>query len=259
MTRNFTSEAATIDRAIEADGLYGSFYRTVYTEIPNETTGPSGVIGTIPIQRYPTTIPIPTVGSNVSGFIATNCSILNNGVSVLAIEYLLGTYDYENGFTAGVSMPTKVVKGSNVVTASGLTMVVAETDLSSSGTQTIDIEYTDQNGSTGETASMAYPSLTKTNTAYMLQKVLTNGHKGIRAITDISLSTTGTPTGILKIYGLLPIWCSYTFGGTWDMSFLQTLLIPWEIESGDNLAAYNFFSAQENGAVINVGLTPEPS
>lgn len=258
MSRNFTSEAATINKAIAADATYGSFYRTIYTQIGASTTAPTSTNGNIAVQRFPLQISIPSVGSGVAGYMATNCSVITNEISILAIEYLLGTKAYNGAFTAGLSMPSKLVKGTNVQTASGLTMAVAETDLTSATNQTIDVEYTDQDGTTLQTASITFSNLVKSNSAFMLQKVLNVGSKGVRAITDISLTTTGSPTGTFKIYGLLPIWIGYTANATYDASFLQNLLLPWEIESGEHLAVYRFNTTDAGGAIVNLGLTPEP-
>lgn len=263
MGSNFTFQSATIDKAIAADANYGSLYRTAFSEIGATSTVPSASVTLA--QRFPISISIPTVGANVEGFIATNCSMITNdtvGVNVLALEYLLGELDFAATFSDGVVMPTKDIKGTNMQTASGLTMLVCETQCVSSngsgGGGSLDIEYTDQSGATSVVNTIQLEPSMDANTAFMFQPTAPASQKGVRDVTDMTLTATGAPTGTLKVYGLLPIHISLQNKTQWDLNFLRHLLVPYLIEPGESIAAYRFYTAAAGAAIINIGLTPEP-
>jgi hypothetical protein len=260
---NFTFATSTIDKTIAADANYGSFYRTIYAEIGATTSAPSASV--ISAQRFPVDIAVPSVGANVEGFIATNCSMISNdtvGVNVIAIEYLLGELDFASTFADGVAMPIKPIKGTNIQTASGLTMLVCKTQCVSSngsgGGGSLDIEYTDQGNTTLITNTIQLEPSMDENTAFMFQPTAPVDSKGVRDITDITLTATGSPTGTIEIYGLLPIYVGVQNETQWDLNFLRHLMVPYLIEPNETIAAYRFFTVSGGAAIINLGFTPEP-
>lgn len=263
MGSNFTFQSATIDKAIAADANYGSFYRTVYAEVSSTSAVPAAAV-TI-AQRFPIAITVPSVGADVEGFIATNCSMITSdtvGVNVVALEYLLGELDLASTFVDGVTMPTKEIKGASIQTASGLTMIVCDTQCVSSngsgGGGTLDIEYTDQGGVTAITNSIQLKPTMDANTAFMFQPTAPGGSKGVRDVTDITITATGSPTGTVKVYGLLPLYIGLQNKTQWDMSFFRQTMVPYLIEPTETIAAYRFFTTAAGAAVINLGLVPEP-
>lgn len=256
MGQNFTAANSSIDKAIDADATYGSFYRIIQVSSLGGTIATSDT-NYITANRCPQTITIPPVSSTLSGYIATNCHAVLGapGVVVLALEYLLGTFDMTGTFTPGVSMPIKPIKGTNVQTASGLTLFVADNNLSSAA-GVFTITYTDQEGITNKTATLTLPASVNAGTGYTFQATMQTLSKGVRAITNITTAAVGA-SGTVKIYGLLPIHVAMETTNVTDSSFFKNLAVPYLCEPNEQIGVYQFVTNSQYEIVVMLGLTPE--
>lgn len=120
------------------------------------------------------------------------------------IEYELGTLTVStNTFSAGTSAPTKTIGGgSSAVCVFTAVVIYASASLTAT-TPILTITYTDQAGNTGNTATLTLPTNAGINSGFLVYPHLAAGDTGIRAITNMSISTGSA--GTLKAVGLLEI------------------------------------------------------
>jgi len=194
--------------------------------------------------RHPSVWTMPSVGGGLTGMYATACNIWCPGgayTAILALEYLLGTLTVSGNVfssTGAVSMPTKPVKGSSIVTSSMLTFAVVTTALTAT-TPVLTTTYTDQDGNGSQSCVMTLPTNPVTNSAYRMQPHLAAGDTGVRAVSNISISTGSA--GVIKIYGLLPIQefsIDTTVNRHSNLQPLKQSRPQWLIEPAETLAMY---------------------
>jgi hypothetical protein len=175
--------------------------------------------------------------------------------SIVAAEFDLGTLTVSgNTFSGAGTMPTRRYNDKTAVqTASTYSMLVVNTALTAT-TPVVTITYTDQSGNTGNTATLTLPTSPVINTAFLISPHLANADTGIRAITNMSISTGSA--GILKVYGLLPI----ALGTTEDLSNPQTPdIIPvaqpmWQLKGADSIAVYQIGKATVDDAWMTIAM-----
>lgn len=196
----------SVDHAIYLAQTYGPFTRYYSSKITAGTTAATTTSGYTSIGRFPHTITVPTVGSALSGMVLTYCRMLTSiGDSTLCcgIETTLGTLTVSgNSFAAGSSMPTKIIKDTSITTAASLVMVYISVSTVLT-TPTLTITYTNQAGTGSRTATMTIPTNALVNSCFLLQPHLQAGDTGIRAVTNMSLSS-GT-SGTIVVIGVLPL------------------------------------------------------
>jgi hypothetical protein len=257
---NFTTAAPTLDAAIAATATNGMMQRMYYFRSAAITAATTNS-GSVSITRSPQRIQMPSSnGSGISGFIATNVWGFNGAAATgmfFGLEYELGSLAVSsNTFTDGVPMPTKTVRGASITTAASLVFAVATVAVTST-TPTLTITYTDQDGTTGNTASLTLPTSPAINTGFYVTPHLASGDTGMRDVTNISIST-GT-AGTIKVYGVLPLMISQQ-----PVSPLATVLncmsaplVPYLIEPNEYIGAYRFGATASTEFFYGYSLTPE--
>lgn len=216
-------------------------FRRAMTYVKTTTTSATTNCGSLNLCRAPNSIVTPTLGGSVTAayytYIRSFCS--NGAVPTIGgHETLLGTLTVSgNSFSSGSSMPTKTIEGSSIQTASMFTVIVATTALTAT-TPVLTVTYTDQDGNTGQTATMTLPSSPTLNTGFFLNPHLANGDTGVRAVTNMSISTGSA--GVLKAYGVIPqhVTASGLAACSTSLDFLQAPFPLVPFVAGDSLSFY---------------------
>lgn len=151
-----------------------------------------------------------------------------------------GTQTVFSARTDGVTMPTRIVGGSSIQTATLLPMLAVTSALTAT-TPAITITYTDQDANTGNTASLTLPSNAAVESAFCIAPHLASGDTGVQAATNLTASA-GT-AGTMKVMGLLPIGEFQSGNFTGPFSIVEPLtrsfpIIPADVN--DAIAFYSF-------------------
>lgn len=259
---NFTTASPTINAAIASSSTNGMMQRMYYVRMGNTTTAATVASGAVSISRGTQRPQMPSNGAGVSGFVAANAwGFTNVGTSGLlyGLEYELGSLAVSgNVFTDGVAMPTKTVRGASITTAASLVFAVATVAVTAT-TPTLTITYTDQDGNTGQTATLTLPTSPVINTGFYVTPHLSSGDTGIRDITNISIST-GT-AGTIKVYGVLPLMistqASSSVGMATVLSPFNSTIVPYLIEPNEYIGFYRFGSTGAAEIYAGFNLVPE--
>lgn len=192
------------DDMISLAQTYGAWKRSIATFSP-ATTAATTNSGKISVKRYPDGFTVPSLGSGITAAYFTEIAMaMPIAVSTLvaAHETLLGSLTVStNTFSSGSAMPTKTIEGASVTTASVIPILVATVALTAT-TPVVTITYTDQDGNTGNTCTMTLPTNSTRTSGYLMTPHLASGDTGVRAVTNMSISTGSA--GTLAVYGLLP-------------------------------------------------------
>jgi hypothetical protein len=126
-------------------------------------------------------------------------------IAVIAVETELGSLAVaSNTFTAGTPMRTRRNRYGETVQADAVHVAIVATAALTATTPTITIGYTNQDGTSGRTATVVLPTNIAVNTAYFIRpNQLQAGDTAIRSVESISKSA-GT-AGTLKLLGLTPL------------------------------------------------------
>ena len=258
---NFTTATPTIDAALASSAANGTMQRLYHARYATGNTAATANSGGVSTLRVPTRIQMPSSnGTGVAGFIASNIwsiSTNNNSMLVTGLEYEMGTLTVSgNTFTDGVAMPTKTVRGTSITTAASIAFAVVTTAVTAT-TPVLTITYTDQDGNTGQTATLTLPTSPIIHTGFYITPHLASGDTGIRDITNLSIST-GT-AGVIKIYGILPL----SFNSTTvaplpaNLNFMSAPLVPYLIEPSEYIAVYRLGSTSSTEITFGFSLIPE--
>ena len=213
--------------------------------------------GSQSIKRLPGPITLPSsFGPGVNGIYFTRVEMATDRqtYTLAALEYNMGSLAVStNTFTDGVSMPVKNVLGNSIQTAAEMTVVVATTALTAT-TPVLTITYTDQDGNTGNTATLTLPTNVSVNSGFLVHPHLANGDTGIRDITNVSISTGSA--GVLGIFGLLILntqsngitFCPNRFGPT------NQPYIPWIGEASERVAVYQGNTVNSQVSMVLTGV-----
>lgn len=256
---NFTTTAPTINAAIASSATNGLMQRMYYLK-STAVTAATTTSGSVTIARLPQRPQMPSNGTGVSGFVATNVWSLNstaNTGNLIGIEYELGSLTVSgNTFTDGVTMPTKTVRGASITTAASLVFAVATVAVTAT-TPTLTITYTDQDGNTNQTATLTLPTSPAINTGFYVTPHLASGDTGIRDVTNISISTGSA--GTIKIYGVFPLSISAhpVAGLSTILSPLNATIVPYLIEPNEYLGFYRFGAVAAFDMLAGISLVPE--
>lgn len=234
-------------RTSQADN--GVFPLSIVDFLIAATTAANITSGYTTGQRFTRTFTQFAVGSGLTGVIYNPIYLSSEDLAVslvAALEYVLGTLTVSgNSFADGVAMPTKTIRGTSLQTASLIPVVVATVTLVAT-TPVLTITYTDQDGNTGQTATLTLPTNVLANSVFLITPHLAAGDTGIRDITNISIST-GT-AGTLKVMGLLPLFI-HAGGAAHRTNYLNVLSVPtenWLVEANDVISFYRFGSNTTN-------------
>lgn len=194
------------DHAIYLAQTYGQFRRYYVSKLATGTTAATITSGYTSAQRYPQVLNVPSMGAGVAGMVVTYCRMIiatSDCAILCATETTLGTLTVSgNVFASGTAMPTRIIRDTSVTTGTVIPMVYVSAGMVAT-TPVLTITYTDQDGNTGNTATMTLPTNALVNSCFLIQPHLANGDTGIRAVTNISISTGSA--GTIKIIGLLPL------------------------------------------------------
>ena len=248
---------ASIDNMLgqaSAQGMWSRFYTS---RIAAVTTAATVDCGRISAQRYPNSLVMPTMGGSVSGAYITTARMFQEDVGtmlMMGLEVPLGTLTVSgNSFAAGSTMPQRDIPGyTSVQLSSMITMIEVSTVLAGATTPTLTITYTDQDGNTGQSAVLVLPTNPALSSAYMVTPHLAAGDTGVRAVTNMSISTGSS--GVLKAYGLVPLHMSNAGVGSQPMS-PDTLTAPRllvKLLAGDILSFYRFAGTTTNNILATV-------
>lgn len=256
---NLTGSTPNLDSVIADNETYGEYRRFLFSRNA-ATSGATTASGGVTTIRYPQTLTIPSVGTGIAGYVFTKIQVLSEDGTTggfVGLEYDLGSLAISgNVFTSGVTMPTKTINGVSKTTAASLLFVVI-TASATATTPVLTITYTDQNGNTGNTATMTLPSNALINSAFFLQPHLATGDSGIRAVTNMSIST-GT-AGSLKVYGILPqhFYQNQSALFPYGTDLLSTSIPPILAEPNDNIAIYRYGANTASDVMALLVGTPE--
>lgn len=259
---NFTTASPTINAAIASSATNGMMQRMFYLRMGSTITAATTGSGAVTIMRGTQRPQMPSNGTGVNGFIATNAWGFNNvtnTVMMYGLEYELGSLAVSgNTFTDGVAMPTKTVRGASITTAASLVFATVTTGVTAT-TPTLTITYTDQDGNTGNTASLTLPTSPVANSGFYVTPHLASGDTGIRDVTNISIST-GT-AGTIKVYGVLPLMissqASSNLGLATVLNSFNATIVPYLIEPNEYIGFYRFGSTGAGEFYAGFNLTPE--
>lgn len=260
MTANFTGTQPNINQALATSAAYGNFNRLYFAAITASTTLATTTSGRVTVQRLNISPQIPSLGSGVQGFIASNISMYNDDAftgMIVGIEYLLGSLNVGTGvFTDGVTMPTKTVRGAAIQTAAGLAFATIRTTLNAA-TPTLTVTFTDETGTTGQTCQVGLPTNSLANSGFFLQPTFTTGSIGIRDVTGMTISAGSA--GVIDIYGVLPLYMGFTNTSLHSTNLLSNFNVPYLIEASEQIGFYRLFNQTTCDAVITMTLIPEAS
>lgn len=196
----------SIDHAIYLATTQGGLTRFINDKLTSGTTAATTTSGYVSTQRFPNPFIMPSVGTGITDMVHTYlrmCTSATNSALICGLETTLGTLTVSgNSFSAGSVMPTKNIRDTSVVTASVMPMVFVSTTVVAT-TPVLTITYTDQDGNTGNTATLTLPTNPSINSCFLIAPHLASGDTGIRAITNLSISTGSA--GTIKVIGILPI------------------------------------------------------
>lgn len=248
----------SIDGMIESTATYGPMVRSLL--LYNQTAGTAATTS----SGYVTTgylggMSIPALTSPVTSVIITSVDFMGDDSSTQIIcgyAQDMGTLTISgNSFASGTAMPTRTIAGTSVTTASVMPLIQITTTLVATN-PVITITYTDQDGNTGQTASLTIPTNAAINSCFLISPHLATGDTGIRAITNISTSA-GTG-GVLKIYGVIPIAYGINLSNAYNIiqPLFNTLpLFPF-VES-DRLEFYRIGATSTTTVLAGVYGVPE--
>lgn len=259
---NFTTASPTINAAIASSATNGMMQRMYYIRMSSSITAATAASGAVSVMRGTQRPQMPSNGSGVSGFIATNAWGFNNLVNtglIYGLEYELGSLAVSgNTFTDGVAMPTKTVRNASITTAASLIFAVATVAVTAT-TPVLTITYTNQDGNTGQTATLTLPTSPVINTGFYVTPHLASGDTGIRDVTNMSIST-GT-AGTIKVYGVLPLMMSTgssaNVGIANVLSPFNSTIVPYLIEPNEYIGFYRFGSTGTGEIFAGFNLVPE--
>jgi len=238
----------------------GNFIRLHFSKIGSSTTPATTASGYTTAQRSPDVLTAPSFGAQVGAAYCSYCPMVTDNASetqVAAIEYLLGSLTVNgNSFSAGVTMPTKSVRGGSAQCGSSMLVVAVITNMTAT-TPTLTITYTNQDGTTGKTATLTLPTNATANSVFRIDPHFANGDTGARAVTNISISA-GT-AGTLRVYGLLPVGSSPQMTGALVGSAdpLTIPIVPWLLAAGDVIGFYRFGSSSPCDLFSVIDLEPD--
>mgnify|MGYP001583871190 CR=1 FL=1 len=234
-----------LDNMVSQNQAKGPAIRSFMSYLSANTTAATTTSGYTSGQRFPDTITVQSVGAGVSGGYVTGCELWSSRTvcCVIALETTLGTLTVSgNSFAGGSAMPTKTVAGTSLTTATLIPVIVVTTALTAT-TPILTITYTDQDGNTGQTATMTLPTNPVINSAFLVAPHLAAGDTGVRAVTGLSISTGSA--GTLRAFGLLPIVLGFVAANVAILmpSPLATSLPMFLCEANEVIAVYNFGTA----------------
>lgn len=245
----------SVDDQIANSQDYGN-WQVVIRDVVAGTSAANTTSGKTSMQRFPTPLTLPTMTSPVTGAYCTRLDMVTaqqTGVLIAGYETTLGSINMNTGtFTGGSAMPTRPLMGGSVTPVAPLVFAVV-TAVITATTPTITITYTDQGGTTGQTATLVLPTNPAVNTCFFVNPHLASGDTGIREITNITKSA-GT-AGTLTLFGVHTIRVAAQGASVIPYNALQpgmNGIVPIIATGGERVAFYRTLSSSgEILAILN--------
>lgn len=214
-------------------------------EFSKEVVATSGTLFTsqpVVIQSMGTIAVLPSLPSGITSYrvLGGMARSSRDGVIKIMAEYVLGTIDISG--TAGANyaaMPTITELGVSRIIPSPLYAEVTTALNATPGNLTV--TYKDQDGNTAETNALSVitPSCVK-GTAGII--ALNSPDVGVTEVTVLTRSVGSTPTGVLKVFGLIPIMTmNIVTTNSFDVVNLMTSNpAPIDLPAGATIRAYHY-------------------
>lgn len=248
----------SIDDLLAENNTSGGLTQILKTEITSSTTVATINSGGQTMQRFQNVFTVPTMGGSVLGAYCTHMALHipgGAGMNIVGgLEVDLGTLTVSgNSFSAGSSMPSRpTAENSTPVQSAALFNAIYVSASVTATTPVVTITYTNQDGTTGRTASLTLNSNPAVNSMFSLRTHLQSGDTGIRAVTNMSISTGSA--GTIKAIGILPIAIHATNNSSGAGGGFPPLGMPISmprLAAGDNIGFYRI-GANAAGALIAV-------
>lgn len=200
------------------------------------TAGAVVIGNTLVFMKTPPIYTVETMPSGVTGFRLTNATLYNSiqtAGSLLVKLIDMGTMVVGTSFTDGAAMPT-VTEGGTSRQIHG--PLLCEMTTTGSGSATINVTYTNQDGTSQTTPNQTLTTTVAAYSAGFMQ--LAGNDYGVKDITAATRAS-GTGTCTLKFWGVIPLGmfnCSHqTVGTVYNINFLTEYPTPPLLNAGDNL------------------------
>lgn len=247
----------SIDSMIEACATYGALVRSLVYNAGTVTaaTVNSGGVTTTRLM----TCNIPSMTSPVISAILTSIDgVSEDTTTTLVAGYVLqlGSLNMNTGtFTSGSTMPTRTIGGVSTQTASIYPFLVVTAAVTAT-TPTITITYTDQDGNTGQTATLVLPTSPALDTCFAIAPHLAAGDTGMRAVTNMTKSA-GT-AGTVEVYGFIPNAYGSSVSANYQMAQPLFNTLPFfPFKAGDQIGFFRMGSTSSTTGVITYTMIPE--
>ena len=242
--------------AVEAKGAIPFFLHTLVTTATAATVA-SGYVG---FKHYTDEFIMPSsLPAGVPGYFLGQCEVssnINQATPMACLQYNLATLTGASTFASGVTMPIKAILGQSIQTNAMLCVVRITTTFTGSVSPVIVITYTNQDGTSGRTATLTLPSNPTINSCYLIAPHLQSGDTAIRSVQAITRST-GT-VGALVISGLLPMHIQpSTINAPGAVEPLGRFAPRFLAEANETIAFYSNQNANATSVMVNGFLIPE--
>jgi hypothetical protein len=231
---------------------FGGYYQEYFSRALANSTNANATSGSVAVQRMPSPLTMPSsFGTGVTGCIFTKIDMISNvsNTMILAgIEYDLGSINMSTGaFSDGRTMPSKIVNGVSVQTASIIPMLAVTASVTAVA-PAITITYKNQGGTGSRTATLTTANNPLLGSAFCIAPHLQSGDTGIQDITNITKSAGSA--GTVHVYGILPLAISGagTNQGSYQGFDPMTLsLYPYTVEASEIISFYSIGSVTAAG------------
>ena len=251
----------SLDDQISLWQTYGAFQRCfAMAQTNNSSAAATTTSGYVTMQKYPTEITVPTLGTGVTGALCTRLNMVNEDTStglIAALATNLGNINMSTGtFTDGSAMPTRSVKNASVTTSAQLVVAVVTVAVTAT-TPTVTITYTDQDGNGSQTATLVLPTSPGINSAFLVNPHLATDDTGIRDITNVTKSAGSA--GTIVFYGLhvLKYQTQSSAAALANIPVSNYGVVPWIAAGGDAIQFYRVGTNTSSNIIANVTLQPD--
>ncbi len=251
-----TDVLSSVDVMLESAADFGPWVRSVNFPGPGTTTAAGITSGYLTGQRYGS-FATPSFATGLKGMYLTQCRMGHlagaNSVSLLcALEYTLGTLTVSGNysFADGVVMPSKVVRGLSVQTASLIPVLFVSTTLTAV-TPAVTITYKNQGGTGSRSAVLTLPTNAAIGSVFQIAPHFQAGDSAMQDVTGMSIDT-GT-AGVVKVMGLLPLGAGLNDSFVQGQNSIDPLASPWPVflvEASENIAVYRFGRKTTNEGIL---------
>lgn len=222
------------------NGIWKAFGKT-YT---STSTGATTSSGYVTAQKYKHIMQMmSSFGSGITGAFLTSGNMVTTiaGLNIAGIDYKMATIDLSVGTPSyPYSMPTKMVLGDSIQTASIFTVLHIQTTLVATS-PVVTLTYTNQDGTGSRTAALTIPTNAIKKSCFLVSPHLQSGDTGIRAITGMTVSTGSA--GVIEVFGVLPLLITVAgTGAYYPCNFFSSPFPKYIVEASEYIGFYRLSS-----------------